>query len=518
MKTLLSILLLLFVAKCALAGDIEVGGIYYEFDEATGTASVTYKGKCQCSGDAYKGHVVVPSSVEYGGRTYAVTGIGAHAFSSSHDLTSVDVAETVESIGTSAFIGCYSLERVTFGVSSRLTSIGRHAFLACKKLEAIEIPQNVQYIGAYAFQLCEGLHSVTYVEPSALTTIDDYVFCRTGLSEVSVPRSVTAISAVAFCQNVNMKEVRLPANVRVISAQNPFAYNTQVTSIEVEEGNEVYDSREGCNAIIETASNTLTSGCKATVIPASVTAIGRSAFNHVTDLTDAALPGSIRYIGKYAYLGCGGLRSFYFPSTMLSMADSVFQRIDGLDSITCMTQRPFSIDESDFMPAVYEKATLYVPAGTAPLYRAAQVWCKFRNIVEMDRFVVGGVSYRVTGEGTAEVTKPQEGVDYEGTISIPSRVTSGTNTYTVSGAAEGALTAAAGKTLRAIWTNIPEKGHNVVAYGTRGHIRIEGAEGEAQVVNSVGVVVVKTNKRIIPIEQGVYIVCVDGVNTKVVVD
>ncbi len=502
----------------ATASDTQIDGIYYDFDASSSTATVTYKGKCQCSGDAYKGSVTIPSSVTYDAHTYRVTAIGPHAFSSSRDLTSVVIPTSVEEIGISAFIGCYNLESVSFSKPSNLRSIGRHAFLACKKLSSIEIPDKVSYIGSYAFQLCESLNSVTYIEPSSLTTVEDYVFCRTGLSNVAIPKSVTTISAVAFCQNPNMTEIFLPANVSVISPQNPFAYNTQVTRISVDPSNNVYDSRNDCNAIIESATNTLTSGSKATTIPASVTAIGRSAFNHVTDLTDAALPATIRTIGKYAYLGCANLRSFYFPSTMISMADSVFQRVTVLDSITTMVQRPFTIDESDFMPSVYESATLYVPAGTAPLYRAAPVWSKFRNIVEMDRFVVNGVSYKVKDDGTAEVTAPQEGVDYDGTIKIPATVTSGTRTYNVSGATADALTPAQGKTIRPIWANTVERNHNVNVYGTRGHIRIEGAEGEAQVYNSVGVVVTTTRRRSIPIEQGVYIVSVDGTTTKVAVD
>lgn len=508
----------LLAPTTATASDTEVDGIFYDFDGASSTATVTYKGKCQCSGDAYKGCVTIPSSVTYDAHTYKVTAIGPHAFSSSRDLTAVVIPSSVEEIGVSAFIGCYNLESVSFAQSSRLRSIGRHAFLACKKLSSIEIPDKVESIGSYAFQLCENLTSVTYVEPSSLTTIDDYVFCRTGLSNVAIPQSVTTISAVAFCQNPNMTEVVLPANVSVISPQNPFAYNTQVTRMTVDPSNKVYDSRNDCNAIIESASNTLTSGCKTTTIPASVTSIGRSAFNHVTDLTDAALPATIRTIGKYAYLGCAGLRSFYFPSTMISMADSVFPRVTALDSITTMAQRPFSIDESDFMSSVYETATLYVPAGTAPIYRAAPVWSKFRNIVEMDRFVVNGVSYKVKDDGTAEVTAPQEGVDYDGTVKIPATVTSGTRTFNVSGATADALTPAQGKTIRPIWSNTAERSANVNVYGTRGHIRIEGAEGEAQVYNTVGVIVTTTRRRSIPIEQGVYIVTVDGTTTKVAVD
>ena len=514
--TLLSAFALAPIA--ALASDTSVDGIYYDFDPATSTAAVTYKGKCQCAGDTYTCHVQIPASVTFEGKAYTVNAIGQNAFASSRELTSVSIPTSVEQIATNAFIGCINLESVNFQTPSRLRSIGKHAFLACKKLSSIDIPASVESIGKYCFQLCESLSTVNFEEPSKLTVIEEYVFCRTGLTKFSLPESVTTISAVAFCQNPNLTQVNLPATVTTISPQNPFAYNTQVTRMTVDPANKVYDSRNDCNAFIETKTNTLVAGSKASVIPASVTAIGRSAFNHVTDLTDAALPATIRTIGKYAYLGCTGLRSFFFPSTMISMADSVFQRVETLDSVIVMTQRPFSIDETDFMPSVYDNATLYVPAGTAPLYRAASVWSKFRNIVEMNRFVVDGISYQLNDDGTAQVIEPQEGVPYEGTISIPARVTSGTQTYTVAGAAEGALNPAPGKTIRAVWSSQPDAPTTVTVYGTRGHIKIEGAQGEAQVYNTAGVVMVSTTQRSIPIEQGVYVVKVDGTTTKVIVD
>lgn len=516
--SIFSAILLAAASLPALASDTQVDGIYYDFDPSARTASVTYKGKCQCAGDAYSGLVRVPETVTFEGKAYRVVAIGPHAFSSSRKLEAVVLPRSVETIGYNAFVGCNALTSVEIKEPSALRQIDRQAFLACKSLASFRVPRSVETIGRYAFEMCESLTNVTYDEPSSLTEIEDYVFCRTGLSGVSVPASVTTISAVAFCQCPNMKELVLPRGVKVLSPQNPFAYNTQLTAVSVEGGNEAYDSRGGCNAIIETASNTLVAGCKETDIPASVTVIGRSAFNHCTDLTDAALPASIRHIGKYAYLGCKGLRSFYFPSSMVSMADSVFQRVTTLDTITVMTQRPFVIDESDFMPETYEHATLRVPAGCAPIYRAAPVWCKFRDIVEADRFVVGGLSYGVRADGKAEILPPTEGVAYGETVVVPASVVSGARKFEVSGAAEGALRTADGGAVKAIWRAEGEKPANISVYGARGHIRIEGTDDEAKVFNAGGVMMTSTRSRSIAIEQGVYVVKVSGAVFKVVVD
>lgn len=505
-------------ALSALAEGTEINGLNYNLDAQAGTARVTWAGKCYCSGDVYKGAVVIPSQVNYEGRAYDVVGIEAYAFSQSQNLKSVSIPQSVETIGKYAFAACKGLEEVTFAGTPSVRNIGGQAFLLCKRLKAIEIPASVVTIGKYAFEMCESLASVTYADGSKVALIDDYVFCHTGLTEFSVPRSVTEINPVAFCSNPGITEFVLPSQVTRISEQNPFCYNTQVTHMSVEKGNAVYDSRGDCNAIVETATNTLVSGCKTSVIPASVTAIGRSAFNHCTDLTDAALPATIRGIGKYAYLGCTGLRSFYFPSTMSVVADSAFWKADALDSVVTMAQRPFVIDESDFEPAVYANATLFVPAGTATIYRSAPVWTKFRNIVEMSRFVVDGITYEIGEDGKAYVMPASEGVDYEGTVTIPTEVISGNHKYEVAGASDGAFSSQA-KPVKVVWRS--KMGHDaasVSVYGQHRVIRIEGTDSEAQVYATNGVMMTSTFKRTIRMEPGIYFVKVDGLSFKVAVD
>ena len=105
--TLLLTMLMSMVGLHAYASDIEVDGIYYNFNANTKTAEVTFKGELSYSYDnEYTGAVVIPSEVTYGGEKYSVTSIGTYAFYHCSGLTSVTIPNSVTSIGTSAFEGC----------------------------------------------------------------------------------------------------------------------------------------------------------------------------------------------------------------------------------------------------------------------------------------------------------------------------------------------------------------------------------------------------------------------------
>ena len=114
-------------AGALFASTTAVGGIYYDFDDANLTATVTYRGSNYYEyADEYTGNVVIPATVTYGGNTYSVTSIGEYAFEECSGLTSVTIPNSVTSIGSYAFYYCSGLTSVT--ISNSVTSIEEGAF------------------------------------------------------------------------------------------------------------------------------------------------------------------------------------------------------------------------------------------------------------------------------------------------------------------------------------------------------------------------------------------------------
>ena len=299
----LLLILAFMIHEPSTAHDFEVDGIYYNINGAT--ATVTFKGESYDSFSyEYAGEVNIPKSVTYSGTTYSVTSIDFDAFHGCLGLTSVSIPNSVTSIGERAFSNCTALTDIM--IPNSVTSIGMNAFKTCHGLTSIEIPNSVTSIGDGAFWGC------------------------TGLTSIEIPNSVTSIGEDAFslCRLIEIK---------------------------VENGNTTYDSRGNCNAIIETSSNTLISGCKNTIIPSSVTKIGNYAFrycrltsivipNSVTSIGDGVfwscsgltsinIPNSVTSIGNYMLVGCSGLTSIEIPNSVTTIGDFAFYNCTGLTSI-----------------------------------------------------------------------------------------------------------------------------------------------------------------------------------------
>ena len=285
----------------------------------------------------------------------SVTSIMDDAFSRCSGLTSVTIPESVTSIGTGAFSGCEALTSVT--IPNSVTSIGNGAFMDCSGLTSVTIPNSVTSIGRWVFSGCSGLTSITI--PNSVTSIEEQAFSRcSGLTSVTIPNSVTSIASYAFEDCSGLTSITIPESVTSIM-DDAFSGCSGLTSMKVESGNTIYDSRNNCNAIIETSSNTLISGCINTTIPNSVTSIGRYAFFNCSGLTSVTIPNSVTSIGGYVFYGCSSLTS-----------------------VTVENPTPITISSGDFPNC--KNATLYVPAGSKAAYEAADYWKDFKEIIEID--------------------------------------------------------------------------------------------------------------------------------------
>ena len=483
----------LLCSVAASAHDFEVGGIFYNVTSKTfSKVEVTYKGNSYYSYEEYSGDVVIPSSVSYNGKNYSVTSIGEGAFYDCSGLTSVTIPNSVTSIEIQAFFNCSGLTSITIPASvtdigyyafqgcssltsiivesgnkvydsrencnaiietatntllvgcknsvipNSATSIGNLAFFDCSGLTSVTIPNSITNIGELAFYNCSGLTSVTIpnsvtsigiqafedcssltsiivesnnevydnrdncnaiietatntllvgcknsVIPNSVTSIGELAFqSYDGLTSVTIPNSVTSIGRQAFFNCSDLASITIPASVTSIG-NSAFSNCSGLTSIVVEIGNSVYDSRENCNAIIETATNTLLVGCKNSVIPNSATSIGDIAFRGCSGLTSVTIPNSVTSIGEGAFYDCSGLTSVTIPNSVTSIDRWAFYGCSGIKTIRCTNPQPPKVGIGNFTSSQYQNIVLCAPKGSLAAYQVADVWKEFWEIEEFD--------------------------------------------------------------------------------------------------------------------------------------
>ena len=224
----------------------------------------------------------------------SVTKIDGGAFNSCKGLTSITIPENVEEIGFLAFYGLNELTSIIVAENNSIydSRNGCNAIIETNTNTLIAgcsttiIPENVTKIGSGAFGGCSGLTSITI--PKNVEEIESWAFSGcSGLTTITIPESVTKMG------------------------DSPLDSCSSLTSIIVAENNPIYDSRNGCNAIIETKTNKLISGCSTTIIPECVMEIGTDAFEGCSGLTSIAIPESVTCIGSEAFYGCTNLKEIY---------------------------------------------------------------------------------------------------------------------------------------------------------------------------------------------------------------
>ena len=304
----LILIAVLLTSSHAFAYDFKVDGLEY---------NILSSNTCEIVNSAYMSTINIPSGVVGSGKFYTVVGIADNAFSNNSGLESVTIPKTITQIGIMAFYACSKLksividkENIFYDSRDNCNAIIETATNTLKKgCTNTIIPESVTSIGDDSFYNCRELISISI--PNSITSIGDGAFASCGkLNSVTIPNSVTNIAINAFtnCYSVN--------------------------SIIVESENTIYDSRDNCNAIIETATNSLIVGCKNTIIPSSVTSIGDFSFYECSDLTSIKIPNSVTSIGTGAFYRCSGLTSVTIPNSVTSIGSSAFQNCVGLTSIT----------------------------------------------------------------------------------------------------------------------------------------------------------------------------------------
>ena len=354
-------------------------------------------------------------------------------------ITSVTIPKSLTNFNQSAFDGCTTLETISvaeghpvfdsrdncnavirtadnslylapckeFTIPNSVTKIESNAFIQ-SELTSLTIPASIKYIHPDAFLECLSLESISVEAGNSvydsrdncnaiIETATNTLYAAPA-KDFTIPNSVTAIGDGAFRCNRNLTSLFIPkqiTSIEQLAFQGIAAFTLE--TIQVDKDNPVYDSREDCNAIIETATNTLIVGTPKTIIPSTVTAIGSGAFTG-REIYVVRIPEGVTVIGSNAFSGCNYLKQITFPSTLTRIGYYGIAWCGQLENIYCYATTPPEIQSYYNYEGSYDgnfdRLTLHVPAGCVEAYQSANGWGKSMDIVEIQETSTDNIVFK----------------------------------------------------------------------------------------------------------------------------
>lgn len=341
-----SLLILLFSCSfCSISAENLADSVFVDSGiaykkNADNTVNIIAQDNSDCYKQTFNDSLlVIPSNVRYDGKNFRVKCIEKAAFAKWCGIKSAVISEGIEEIHDVAFFDCANLESIN--IPSSVNKIGEDILSCCIRLNSIKVDKrNPIYdsrnecnaiIRKQDNALLYGCKST--IIPSSVITMKSHAFLGCMMETVSIPVGVKIIEPTVYTYCVNLKKVKISSSVEELDYSSFYGCNN-ITSIEVDDRNKIYDSREGCNAVIETNRQRLVLGCSSTKIPAGVEEIGENSFRGCENLREIVIPEGVDLIDDCAFKGCSSLKKVSLPSSLnVFYGNSHFSDCISLESI-----------------------------------------------------------------------------------------------------------------------------------------------------------------------------------------
>lgn len=357
-----------------------------------------------------------------------MTAVGDYAFYGRDAIKNLVIPASITEIGKMSFAGCPNLERITVdrtsttydsrdncnaiieknsdklivgckntSIPNDVQTIGEYAFADCIGLKGVNIPTSIKKIEDKAFLGSKDIETITVsannviydsrdnanaiietssnrlllacnqtVIPSDIEVIAANAYSNVTLTSLVIPEGVKTIEDYAFENMDSLESITLPASLTSIGV-NAFAGCTNLKEIKVVDGNSKYDSRDNCNAIVESDTNKIVIACNQTTISSTIVTIGESSFANLKGLTEINIPDNVQRIEKAAFLGCENVVNVLISDGVKTIGEEAFCGLKLVDTL----KLPNSVQEiGNKAFAGWESLINIIVDATNPIYYA----------------------------------------------------------------------------------------------------------------------------------------------------
>lgn len=326
----------LLTNSVTLFSQIFVNGIQYNITSSN-TVEVTHPKR----GYNYEGHIVIPRSIYYEGRTYNVTAIGDGVFNYC-PITGITLPEGLERIGELSFANT-SIQSIV--IPNSVTSLGESAFES-SDIKSLTIGTGLTTISKYAFA---GSSLEEIIIPDNITIIEDFAFLACWFAnKIVIGNNVTHIGEYAFCKCAEVAEIFIPNSVKEIG-HGAICAIPELKKVEID-----------CDTIKDWFSDGFELFFTDLIIGENVEVISPSAFMVCTTIERLTISKNVREIGEEAFINCEYMADIYsnIPAEFL-----------------------FEISQSVFEYVNKETCNLHVPHNSKTKYRTTKYWNEFFYIL-----------------------------------------------------------------------------------------------------------------------------------------
>ncbi len=315
----------------------EENGFWYEVEG----------GEATLLGSAAEGKLVIPE--ELGG--YPVTNIGSSAYYCNYDITELYVPDTCKRISGDAFLNCTSLSKIRLpeyielswqvftntafynnkdNWENGLLYLDKHLLHAKKSLEGkVAIKPGTLTIARCCFEQCGKITEVEF--PDSLLFLGEMNFLNcNSLEKLELPPRIKRLGMHTFTGCL-FEEIYIHENIEYLDSE-AFADCANVISIKVSPDNKIYESENNC--VIRKEDSLLLLGCKQSVIPEGISAVGPRAFSGTASPEEVVIPDSAKSIGDYAFFECDTLEKITLSKNLDTIGRYAFACCDGFDCVS----------------------------------------------------------------------------------------------------------------------------------------------------------------------------------------